>query len=112
MEDSELYNELNDYNQGHKNKYEEHWGTLLNFLDESKLDEATISRLTRPEDDNESFLQNHDLMDDLKDQRRPRNMADMYDALSNVPERTTAKSGKRGAQTASPDVNYVYQSKK
>lgn len=51
MEDNEIYNELNNYESDHKNKYEEHWGTLLNFLDDSNIDEATISKLTATEDE-------------------------------------------------------------
>jgi hypothetical protein len=110
MEDNEIYKELNDYDNGRKNKYEEHWGTLLNFLDESKLDEATISRLNKTEEeDNNSFLQNHDLLDELHESAKPKNMNDLYDKLSNVPERTNASVTK---DVQSPDMNYVYQSKK
>jgi len=112
MEDNEVYDELNDYDDGHKNKYEEHWGTLLNFLDESKLDEATISRLNKSEhEENNSFLQNHDLINEIVD-KKPKNMSDMYEQLSNVPERTMSNIDRSGYQTQSPDMNYVYESKK
>ena len=47
MDDSELYNELNNINPNKKNKFEENWGTLLNFLDETNLDEATVSQVVK-----------------------------------------------------------------
>lgn len=112
MEDTELYKELNDYDQTNKNKYEENWGTLLNFLDESNLDEVTMSKLSKMEDEETQslYLQNHDLIDELKDHKRPKNMADMYDALTNVPNKTSVSIQPDGKTPEAP--NYVYQSQK
>ena len=110
MEDSELYNELNNFSNGKKNKYEENWGTLLNFLDESKLDEATISRLTKREEQNESFLQNNDLEEESQEIRKPRNMAEVYGNIKDVPNRMKVFSADKIYE--SPDVNYVYRPNK
>lgn len=43
---------------------------------------------------------------------KPKNMADMYDHLSSRPGRDQSTLAKSGYQTESPEVNYVYQSKK
>jgi hypothetical protein len=105
MEDNDVYDELKDYDNDHKNKYEEHWGTLLNFLDESKLDEATISRLNNNDnDDNINYLQNHDLGNEVRSDHKPKNMADVYRQKSSI-----LKANEVGKD---PDDSYVYQSKK
>ena len=107
MDDSDLYNELNNLNSNKKNKYEENWGTLLNFLDESKLDETTISKLTKKEDDNQSFLQNHDIDEESQEIRKPRNMAEVYGSLRGTADRINAFSADQLQK--SPNVNYVYK---
>ena len=110
MDDQNIYKELSEENQTGINKYEQNWGTLLNFLDESKLDEVTISKLA--DDDanvTEQYLKHHDLLDETTPPKRNRNMADIYDRLTNVPGRDTAVTS---YQTASPNIDYVYKPKK
>ena len=51
MEDKEIYKELQGYDNTHKNKYEQHWGTLLNFLDDSNLDEIAFSEIPQREEE-------------------------------------------------------------
>jgi len=107
MEDNDIYDELQDYDSNYKNKYEEHWGTLLNFLDDSNLDEAAISGLAKPEeneDQNNNFLQNYDLNGEMKSDKKHKNMAEVYRDQS-----TMLNSNQK---IESPDMNYVYQSKK
>ncbi|CAI2383089.1 unnamed protein product [Moneuplotes crassus] len=107
MEDTEIYNELNNYDSGKQNDflqpkispYEEHWGTLLNFLDDSNIDEATLSKMTETE---EEISLNQDIQEEVIE-TKPRNMAEVY-----------KQNSKKLVEDRQDDneEDYVYQSKK
>ena len=107
MDDSNLYNELSNANEEKPNKFEENWGTLLNFLDNSEIDETTISKSTGRNLPNQSFLQEHKLESESRNVKRPKNMAEIYDSNKLTMDRSRVLSSNRSFE--SPEVNYVYR---
>lgn len=128
MDDENIYKELTDDSSIVVNKYEQNWGSLLNFLDDSKLGEDAIMQeiFTNAQKDrkftknvdlvdeqNDFFLKQHDITDEISSFKRNRNMADVMDKLSNVPGRSSMVKSYTADQTTSPpEPDYVYRPKK
>lgn len=107
MDDINFDNELGNEKQEQPNKFEENWGTLLNFLDNTDLEETSPSKIQNRNDINQSFLQEQKLEDEVRNTKKPKNMAEIYDSSKIIQNRSRAINSNRSFET--PEINYVYR---
>ena len=64
-------------------------------------------KLLNREEKNESFLQDYKIKEEIKEIKKPKNMADVFESYNIGPNRSRDVQSNRSFE--SPDINYVYK---